>query len=193
MSTELRDQLVGRIATELRELGMKLDGASDYDARRPLTPSGSNLLGLVQHVSLVSLEYAGVCFGREVQLPAPFDQIDPDGDGDWVVGADVTREQVLGLLELAVAQVQRTGGELDLDSQGRVPWWNRDVTFGQVMVHLLGEVARHAGHADILRESVDGQAGLRPNDPNFSRTDQQSADRVAQLQAIADTFAKDAP
>ena len=54
-------------------------------------------------------------------------------------------------------------------SPGVVPWWmpdTQEVTLQQILVHMIAETARHAGHADILRELIDGQAGMRIGDPN---------------------------
>ncbi|GAA1185605.1 hypothetical protein F4556_000092 [Kitasatospora gansuensis] len=58
-----------------------------------------------------------------------------------------------------------TINELPLDAPGHVPWWPEpcpNTNLFAVMVHVLGESNRHAGHADILRESLDGRTGLRP-------------------------------
>ena len=77
--------------------------------------------------------------------------------------AEESREDVVAGYRRAWAQVDRTVQELPLDTVGRVPWWGPDggteVTLHRVLVHVIGETHRHAGHADIVRELVDGSVG----------------------------------
>ena len=148
----------------------KVEGLSEYDARRPLTPTGTNLLGLVKHVASVELGYFGDTFGRPSGIPLPWHDDDADPNDDLHLTVDETREWVLGLYRTAWAHAAETFAALDLDAEGRVPWWPEDrdrVTLHQVLVHMIAETSRHAGHADILRESVDGAVGRRPQDANI--------------------------
>ena len=81
-----------------------------------------------------------------------------------------TREDVLGWFRHSCERADETIAALDLDAPGFVPWWSPErqhVTLQLVLVHLVAEVARHAGHADIVRETIDGSAGRRPGDPSF--------------------------
>ena len=67
-----------------------------------------------------------------------------------------------------------TVAELPLDAAGTVPWWSaahRDVTLHRVLVHVLADSTRHAGHADILREDIDGAAGLKVAATNLPDVD----------------------
>ncbi|GIE98804.1 mycothiol transferase [Paractinoplanes rishiriensis] len=81
-------------------------------------------------------------------------------DVRWVTPHE-TREQVLGFYRRAWRHADATIEELPLDAPGRVPWWSRpDVKLFNVIVHLLQETNRHAGHADILREQIDGRTGV---------------------------------
>jgi len=151
----------------------KLDGLSEYDAKRPLTPTGTNLLGLVKHLASVELGYLGDTFGRPHGEHLPWYREDADPNEDMWATADETREEVVALYQRAWAHGQVTIGALELDSPGEVPWWpaeRRHVTLHQVLVHLIAETARHAGHADIVRETIDGAAGRRPDDPNLDAT-----------------------
>ena len=68
---------------------------------------------------------------------------------------------MLDLYRTAWAHAAATFAELDLDSPGQVPWWgdDGDVTLHQILVHMTTETYRHAGHADIVREAIDGRAG----------------------------------
>ncbi|GAB2865707.1 DinB family protein [Nocardioides pacificus] len=148
----------------------KLDGLSEYDARRPLTPTGTNLLGLVKHVASVELGYFGETFGRPSGEPLPWLEDDAEPNADMWATAEESREDVLGLYRRAWAHADATIDALDLDSLGRVPWWGEgrnEVSLHLVLVHMIAETHRHAGHADIVRELIDGAAGVRPENDNL--------------------------
>ncbi len=148
----------------------KLDGLSEYDARRPMTATGTNLLGLVKHLASVELGYLGDTFDRPHGEDLPWHSEDADPNDDLYATPDETREAILALYRRAWAHGAETIEALDLDATGQVPWWppeRRQVTLHQVLVHLVAETCRHAGHADIVREMIDGQAGRLPNDPNM--------------------------
>ena len=147
----------------------KVEGLSDYDARRPLTPTGTNLLGLVKHLASIELGYFGDTFGRPSGIPLPWHDDDADPNDDLFLTVDESREWVLDLYRTAWAHAAETFAQLDLDAPGRVPWWgdDGDVTLHQILVHMVAETQRHAGHADIVRESIDGRAGRKPEDRNM--------------------------
>jgi hypothetical protein len=142
----------------------KLDGVSEYDARRPLTTTGTNLLGLVKHLTLSEAHYLGGILGRPFAEPLPrFD--DPafvSRDQLWV-RPDESRADVVERYRRACAHADATIQALPVDAPGHVPWWPRpDVMLFNLMVHVLTETNRHVGHADILREQVDGVIGDDP-------------------------------
>ncbi|WP_216587604.1 DinB family protein [Streptomyces brasiliscabiei] len=158
-----KDTLHGRLRRDRTALLWKLDGLSAYDARRPLTATGTNLLGLVKHVASVEARYFGEVFGRPSPEPLPRWQ-DSDGSDLWA-GEDESRDQIIGFYRRTWEHADATIDALALDAPGHVPWWpepHADTNLFAVMVHVLGETVRHAGHADILRESLDGRTGLRP-------------------------------
>ncbi|QCB94480.1 DinB family protein [Cellulomonas shaoxiangyii] len=167
----------------------KLDGLSDYDVRRPLTPTGTNLLGLVKHVGGVQLGYLGSVFGRpSPREDAPWMAEDAEPDADMWAALHETRDQVLELWAHSAEHADATVAALPLDAPGVVPWWgpSGDVTLHAVLVHLVVEVARHAGHADVLREGIDGLAGQRPGDLNVTgRTAEQWAAHRARVEDAA--------
>ena len=147
----------------------KLDGLSAYDIRRPLVPTGTNLLGLIKHVASVELGYFGATFGRpwDEALPWLADKAEPNADM-WAT-ADESRDQVIGLYRRAWAHSDATIDALTLDAIGHVPWWpeaQSQVTLHRILVHMIAETNRHAGHADIVRELIDGAVGLRADNPN---------------------------
>lgn len=135
--------------------------------RRPLTRTGTNLLGLVKHLSIVEARYFGLTFNRPF---APhllwWDDDAPEGADMWVTASE-SRQEILGHYEAATAHADETIRSLDLDAPGHVPRWPRpNVTLHAVLVHVLTETARHAGHADILREQLDARTGMRANSLN---------------------------
>src|SRR4051812_42952282 len=138
----------------------KLDALSEYDIRRPLTATGTNLLGLVKHMATLEAWYFGEAFGRPSTERLGRWQ-DADGS-DLRATPDETRGQIIEFYQRAWKHADATIGELPIDAPGHVPWWSRpDVTLFGVMIHVLQETTRHAGHADILREQLDGRTGLR--------------------------------
>lgn len=153
----------------------KTEGASEYDIRRPLTPTGTNLLGLVKHVASVEAGYLGACFGRPFPERLPWHEEGAEPNADMWATADESREDVLRLYLRAWEHDDATVRELPLDAVGRVPWWPPDrceVTLHRVLVHVVAETHRHAGHADIVRELVDGAAGVRRERSNLPDGDE---------------------
>jgi hypothetical protein len=151
----------------------KLDGLSEYDIRRPLVPTATSLLGLVKHVTGVEIGYFGDTFGRPFTEQLPWDESDPMSD--MYAAPHESRELITGLYRRAWAHSDATIDSLPLDAIGHVPWWpaeRNDVTLHQVLVRVVAETSRHAGHADIIRELIDGEAGLTPQHPNIDTADQ---------------------
>jgi Protein of unknown function (DUF664) len=152
----------------------KLDGLSPYDARRPMTPTATNLLGLVKHVAGVQAGYFGVTFGRPFPEQIPWEVEGAAIDDDMWARADEPVKAVVSFFRRSSTHADTTIESLPLDAIGRVPWWpeeHREVTLHRVMVHMISEVERHAGHADIIRESIDGTAGLTGPGNNMPERD----------------------
>ncbi|MFE7654210.1 DinB family protein [Streptomyces bottropensis] len=147
----------------------KLEGLSEYDARRPLTPTGTNLLGLLKHAAGVELGYLGDTFGRPSGEPLPWLDGDAEPNADMWATADESREDIVGLYRRAWAHADATLDALPLDTVGRVPWWpdgKDEVTLHHAATRVIADTHRHAGHADILRELLDGAVCM--NDGNTS-------------------------
>jgi uncharacterized damage-inducible protein DinB len=169
--TDLRRYL----QTAREALLWKLDGLSEYDVRRPLTPTGTNLLGLIKHLASVELGYFGDTFGRPSDEPLPWYADDAEPNADMWATATETRDQILSLYHRASAHSDATIDMLALDAVGHVPHWPDDrseVTLHHILVHVIAETNRHAGHADIVRELIDGTAGLRKDNDNMDGGDQ---------------------
>jgi hypothetical protein len=135
----------------------KLDGLREYDVRRPLTPTGTNLLGLVKHNAAMEVLYFGEAFGRKHDTWSG----DAEPNADLWAAPDEARDDIVALYRSAWEFADTTITELPLETVGRVPWWGDEaVTLHRVLVHVTAETQRHAGHADIVRELIDGAAGL---------------------------------
>ncbi|MEO1063118.1 MAG: DinB family protein [Actinomycetota bacterium] len=167
----------------------KLDGLSEYDVRRPLTPSGTNLLGLVKHLAVVELGYFGDTFGRRHDERFPWDGREQRPNEDMYATADEGREEILALYRRANAHADETIEALSLDSPGTVPWWPDDVnpvTLHWILLHMIAETNRHAGHADIVREQLDGAIGHRVDVDNLPEVEGSWwPEYVSELEAVA--------
>ena len=173
-ANDVKDDLQRYLKAARDALLWKLDGLSEYDIRRPLVPTGTNLLGLVKHVAYVTTGYFGDVFERPFPEPLPpFDDANPNADM-WAT-PDESREQIVGLYQRAWAHADETIADLPLDAIGRVPWWpdhRNQVTLHEILVHMIAETNRHAGHADIVRELIDGAAGMRKDNSNLPPADE---------------------
>ncbi|WP_329039572.1 DinB family protein [Streptomyces sp. NBC_00178] len=141
----------------------KLDGLSEYDVRRPLTPTGTNLLGLVKHTASIELGYLGDTFGRPSGEALPWVEPDAEPNADMWATPDESRAQIVALYHRAWAHSDATIGALALDTVGRVPWWpdhRAEVTVHHAAIRVIADTHRHAGHADIVRELLDGSVGM---------------------------------
>jgi uncharacterized damage-inducible protein DinB len=163
------------LQTAREALLWKLDGLPEYAVRRPMTPTGTNLLGLVKHVASVEAGYLGDCFGRPFPEPLPWFEEGAEDNADLWATAEESREQFESLYRRVWEHSDATIAALSLDAKGRVPWWPEDraeVTLQQILVHLVAETNRHAGHADIARELIDGAVGLRADNDNMAPGDE---------------------
>lgn len=185
---DLKTELHRKLQASRAALLSKLDGLSEYDRRRPMTPTGTNLLGLVKH--LAGIEY--IYLGGSVGYPAP-ESLSWIEDGSIWQGADMwarpdeSSEYIIGLYQRACAHADGVIAALDLAAPGSVAHWpqeRRATTLGALLIRMIAETAQHAGHADIIRELIDGKGG-----PDRDDIDEPTwRDYVAQIQAAADAF-----
>lgn len=168
---EFKAELHRYLTVEREAVLWKLEGLGEYDVRRPLVPTGTNLLGLVKHLAGVEFGYFGATFGRPSPDDLPFDESDPNAD--MYAAADESRDFVTGLYRKAWVHSDATIASLPLDAVGRVPWWPAEragVTLHHILVRAIDETARHAGQMDIIRELIDGAAGLQRGKANLPYT-----------------------
>ncbi|MCX5333167.1 DinB family protein [Streptomyces sp. NBC_00140] len=172
--TDPKDTLRFYLQSARDALLWKLEGLSEYDVRRPLTPTGTNLLGLVKHAAGVELGYLGDTFGRPSGEQLPWLDTAAETNGDMWATADESREDIVGLYRRAWAHADATLDALALDTVGKVPWWpdgKDEVTLHHAMVRVIADTHRHAGHADILRELMDGAAGMNQGNDSMASQD----------------------
>ena len=167
----------------------KLEGLSEYDIRRPMTPTGTNLLGLVKHVASVESGYFGETFNRPSEVALPWFEPGAEVNADMWATPEESRSHIVELYERVWVHSDATINTLPLDAIGHVPWWpaGRDeVTLHRILVHMTTETHRHAGQADIVRELIDGAAGLQADKDSMAPLDGGSWTAYrAQLEAAA--------
>ncbi len=164
----------------------KLDGLSEYDIRRPMTPTGTNLLGLIKHNAISDSRYFGEVFDRPFPEPLPrWDDESARFVDHWATEHE-SRAEVVDLYRRVWTHSDATIEALDLDARGYVPWWQEEVPLLNVMAARLVDAARHVGHADIMREGIDGAVGfdassppLHGHDPAFWRARHAEIERAA--------------
>jgi hypothetical protein len=187
--SDLKEELHRKLQATRAALLSKLDNLSEYDRRRPMTPTGTNLLGLVKHLAGLEYGYLGESFGR----PAP-ESMSWIEDGSIWQGADMwatpdePSEYIIGLYRRACAHADNVIAALDLEAPGLVAHWpedRQDTTLAFLLIRMVAETAQHAGHADIIRELIDGKGG-----PDQETIDEPTwREYTAQVQAAASTFA----
>lgn len=165
-------QILKRYLQDTREaLVWKLEGLTEKQARWPLVHSGNNLLGLVKHCANIEIGYLGACFGREwpdQREIVSTEDWEKDPQADWYATADESVASIVDFYRRAWAFCDETIDTLSLGTVGRVPWWRSgEVTLFRLIVHVTDETARHAGHADILRELTDHSVGLYAGNSNI--------------------------
>jgi uncharacterized damage-inducible protein DinB len=192
-ASDPKDDLRRYLQLAREALLWKLDGLSDYDVRRPLVPTGTNLLGLVKHVASVEAGYLGDTFARPFGQPLPWMAEDAEINADMWATADESREQIVDLYHQVWDHSDSTIDTMSLDATGHVPWWpedRREVTLHRIVLHMIAETNRHAGHADIVRELIDGAAGLRSDADNMASSDAGWwVDYRQRLEDVAEQFA----
>jgi hypothetical protein len=189
--SDLKEELHRKLQASRTVLLSKLDNLSEYDRRRPMTPTGTNLLGLVKHLAGLEYGYLGESFGYPAPESMPWVE-----DGSIWQGADMwakpgeSSEYITGLYRRACVHADGVIAALDLEAPGSVAHWpegRRDTTLGVLLIRIVAETAQHAGHADIVRELIDGKGG----------PDQDAAgeatwrEYTAQVQAAANAFVTD--
>jgi hypothetical protein len=157
MPTDLTDALLGRLQRERELLVGTLDGLSEYDVRRPMTPSGTSLLGLVKHVASVELGYLGDSVGRPHGIELTWTEEEAFEGADMWATATESREWLIGVYRQSWAHADESVRAVGLDASATVSWWSEDdsnTTVGHLVVRMVAETAHHAGHAEAVRRAI---------------------------------------
>ena len=172
MWNTMKKILHGYLQTARDAAVWKLDGLSEYDIRRPLVPSGTNLLGIVKHLTCVELGYFGPVFGRTMGQPNLWFEDGVEDNADLFARANEARDDIVESYRKSCETSDATIDALDLETAGSVPWWgDHPVTLHHVLVHVIAETFRHAGHSDLGRELIDGSIGYAADDSNVAEHD----------------------
>lgn len=152
MKLELLDSLRRSRAQVLAAV----DGLSEYDRRRPMVPSGTNLLGLVKHLAGEEHGYLGESLGHTPALRPTWFRDDPYEEHDMWADPDESTDYITSVYRELAAHSDDVVLSLELDSPGHVAHWeNHETTLGFLLFTMATETAHHAGHAAALRELID--------------------------------------
>jgi uncharacterized damage-inducible protein DinB len=134
------------------EIVEKMKGLSDADMKKRLVPSLTTLFGIVHHLAYVERWwFQDVFAGRQVEYP----WTDESPDAEWLVEDTITSDEALELYARECAVNREITMAAELDDLAKHERYT-DMPLRRIMVHMIEETARHAGHADILREQIDG-------------------------------------
>jgi len=147
-------------------LRLKCEGLTQQQLAQQLPPSDMTLGGMMKHLALVESSWLESVFAGGVYMP-PFDIVDWDADRDWEwhTARDDSPEELLALFDEAVRRADAVvdtalaRGGLEQESARRSRHEDSTFTLRWIVVHMIEEYARHNGHADLIRESIDGQTG----------------------------------
>jgi hypothetical protein len=153
-----RDTLEGFLDWYRAVVERKVDGLSPDDAGRVMTPTGMSALGVLKHLGWVERGWFRETFaGEDVEA------IDMEGDNsaEFAIGSEDSVESVVAFYRAEVEQSRRVCRDApSLDAlSAKETNYREQVSLRWIMVHMLEEIARHAGHLDLMREEIDGQVG----------------------------------
>ncbi len=141
-----------------------MDDLDDYQIRHPMTPTGTNLLGVVKHLIGIEAGYLGMCIGYPFAEPLPWitnDQTDAPNRDMWATAAE-SRDYLTELYQRVCKHSDRVLDRVGTDAAATVPWWPetlRLTTSGALLARVVKDTAMHAGQLQVLRELIDGRAG----------------------------------
>lgn len=166
-----KDLLRTHLRLTQQALLWKLDGLSDADLRRPMTKTGTNLIGIVKHLTGVTYGYLCTAFGREREtFEWEFDQELFYGLDMWAT-PDESPAEIVAAFQRACNAAADTIDELDLEATGR-HHSGVTVSLRWMTLTVLQDTLRHCGHADVVREMIDGRVGMNPHDGSVSEDDE---------------------
>ncbi|MCW2749357.1 MAG: DinB family protein [Aeromicrobium sp.] len=150
-----RESLIGFLDFQRETVIWKSTGLSDADATRSLVPSPTTVSGLIQHLTDVERSWFRTDMEGEVGVAER--RTTEDRDGAFRVAADVSLDDLIADYRAACDESRAVVARHELDD--RCALHDHRYTLRWIMLHLIEETARHAGHIDILRELLDGATG----------------------------------
>lgn len=152
-----RETLQGALDWYRAVVEHKVEGLSFEQSKEVMTPTGLSLLGVIKHLGWVERGWFREIFAGEEVLPIDSEE---DNSPEFAIGRDESIESVLGFYRDEVAHSKRIAGGWSLDSlSARRTRFREHVSLRWILVHMLEETARHAGHMDVMREKTDGRTG----------------------------------
>lgn len=186
-----KDRLRSYLDSARQAVLWKADGLDEAKLRRPMVPSGTSLLGVINHLAFVEFGYFSYCLNRPVDNARAVALFKADDDmAEFIVESETSADEVLGFYREAIAASDAAFDELPLDAPAEVPWWgeNRRTDLERLMLHMVFETSRHAGHLDLVRELIDGKIGLRQGNENLpDYSSEQWKAHYERLRKIADS------
>lgn len=154
-----REMLVSWLEFQRGTLALKCEGLTDEQLReRAVPPSSLSLLGLVRHMAEGERQWFRMVLGRQELDYRYYSDDDPDADAEFdVENGDVTEAFAYWREECADARA-RVEAAPSLDSTGTQN--GKEYSLRWIMIHMIEEYARHLGHADLIRERIDGSTGI---------------------------------
>lgn len=160
LNTPENETLARYLETYRDVIVFKVEGVDRTAAVKPMVPSGTSLLGIVKHMAYVERWWFQSVMGkRDVEFPWS----DEDEDGDWRIEEGESVEAIIRLYENECAESRLIVDQVaSLDEL--FPRGDEEISARRILIHMIEETARHAGHTDILREMIDGSTGWGPSD-----------------------------
>ncbi|MBB1516427.1 DinB family protein [Tessaracoccus sp. MC1679] len=166
---DIKEILLNHLRSSREALLWKTEGLSERELRLPRTVTGTNLLGLVKHCAFVEHGYFIDCFARTSPIVIPALDYGADPNADFYATRDERAVDLVRQYREVGQVVDSAIEEMPLETPGRVAWWGErgETTLARILVHVLNDITRHAGQADIIREGIDGAAGLLSGNTNL--------------------------
>lgn len=185
---DIKEILLNHLRSSREALLWKAEGLSERELRLPRTVTGTNLLGLVKHCAFVEHGYFIDCLARTSPIVIPALDYDADPNADFYATRDERAVDLIRQYREVAEVVDLAIEEMPLETPGRVAWWGEqgETTLARILVHVLNDVTRHAGQADIIREGIDGAVGLLSGNTNLWEPTQGWAAHHAMLTRLAD-------
>lgn len=183
------EELLAVLQTHREAALWKTEGLSEWDTRRPLTQSGSTLLGMIKHLATMEYEYFGLCARQPMTVLPWASHLDDDESraSEFYALPAESSDLIVRSYRQLWSETDSAVRALGLSHRVEVPWFGSEpVSVLRILAHITAETARHAGHMDILRENLDGVVGWAPGVRIVpQRTERETVRHLAMLEGLA--------